>query len=90
MASASLQLLRCVLVSLTPHFHYTTGPNFTSLHHPFVCAALQEMRDWHRPRIRCLVEEGVDVLAIETIAAKVNEGSARLYYSITQCSYYTY
>lgn len=45
---------------------------FSLPHCPFTCAALQEMMEWHRPRIKCLVEEGVDVLAIETIAAKVN------------------
>ena len=32
---------------------------------------LQEMKDWHRPRMECLVEEGVDFICIETIAAKV-------------------
>lgn len=32
---------------------------------------LQEIIDWHRPRMQCLVEEGVDFICIETIAARV-------------------
>ena len=32
---------------------------------------LQEMKGWHRPRMECLVEEGVDFICIETIAARV-------------------
>lgn len=33
-------------------------------------ASKQEIIDWHRPRMQCLVEEGVDFICIETIAAK--------------------
>ena len=38
---------------------------------PSPCCCLQEIKDWHRPRMECLVEEGVDFICIETIAARV-------------------
>ena len=33
---------------------------------------IQHMMNWHRPRIKCLLEEGVDFLAVETIPAQVS------------------
>jgi len=30
----------------------------------------EEMADWHRPKIRALVEAGADILAFETIPAQ--------------------
>lgn len=44
--------------------------NSTLLALPLHCC-LQEIKDWHRPRMECIVEEGVDFICIETIAAKV-------------------
>ncbi|XP_063229762.1 homocysteine S-methyltransferase YbgG-like [Bacillus rossius redtenbacheri] len=35
----------------------------------------RELRDWHRPRVRALVEAGVDILALETVPAQT-EGEA--------------
>lgn len=32
---------------------------------------MEELKDWHRPRIKALVESGVDLLAFETIPAQV-------------------
>lgn len=32
---------------------------------------VEVMREWHRPRIQALVEEGVDILALETIPCRV-------------------
>ncbi|GFT03450.1 homocysteine S-methyltransferase YbgG [Trichonephila clavipes] len=36
---------------------------------------LKELISWHRPRINCLIEAGVDILAFETIPS-VKEGEA--------------
>lgn len=36
---------------------------------------LQELIKWHRPRLQCLIEAGVDLIAFETIPAK-KEGEA--------------
>lgn len=30
----------------------------------------EELRDWHRPRVRCLIDAGCDLLAFETIPAQ--------------------
>ena len=35
------------------------------------CVMSQEMKNWHRPRFECLLEEGVDFLGVETIPAQV-------------------
>ena len=38
----------------------------------FLCVcSLQELMDWHRPRIDALLQAGVDILALETIPAQV-------------------
>lgn len=46
----------------------------------FLCVcSLQELMDWHRPRIDALLQAGVDILAMETIPAQVimqSEGSS--------------
>ena len=39
--------------------------------HSLPLCSLQEIKDWHRPRMECIVEEGVDFICIETIAARV-------------------
>lgn len=41
--------------------------------------SIEELMDWHRPRMSCLVEAGADLLAIETVpAAKEARALARL------------
>ena len=32
---------------------------------------IQQLMDWHRPRVKALLEAGVDILALETIPAQV-------------------
>ena len=84
----SILLFFTVVVAILPSaFTYTSCMDpqlhFTKL--TFTCAGLQEMMEWHRPRLKCLVEEGVDVLAIETIPAKVNEYFCYLYDTLCIC-----
>lgn len=31
------------------------------------CLSSQELKDWHRPQIQCLVKAGADLVAMETI-----------------------
>ena len=64
--------------------HMTRQVNhMTSRDHKATPPLPQELEEWHRPRVRRLVEEGADLLACETIPA-VKEALALVHLLTTE------
>ena len=60
--------------------------------HTYVCiiytsVCTQSLKKWHSTRVECLLSEGVDVLAIETIPAQVCMYVYTLYVRVYVCMY---
>ena len=55
-------------IEMQYYFHFV---QVQTCHDVYCVLSFQDLVDWHRPRMKALLDAGVDILALETIPAQV-------------------